>query len=75
MTIYNYRIYEDHIDIIHPGSVCSIYNSEVVNDIKSWIKEAERWTPKDGAFKAHICTYIEYMYDEKYGEDHTYIYE
>lgn len=77
-AIDGYHIYNDHIDLFSPGCISSIYNAEMIQNIKSWIKEAKtliKWAKNDYSRNAQICKYVAYMYGAVYGEDHTYIYE
>lgn len=66
ITIYNYHIYKDYIELISPGTVTTITDEQTISDIKSWITEAKRWLPHDTSYKDHICSYLEYMLKENY---------
>lgn len=66
MTIYNYHIYGDHIELTCPGSICTITDPEALNELRSWIKEADRWTPHNTDYTSHICNYLEIKINESW---------
>jgi len=63
-TINNYYIRRDCIELVGCGSITTISDTEEMDTIKAWIKDAKRWLPDDSARKYRICNYIEYMLSE-----------
>ena len=71
VTIYNYYIRRNCIELIAPGAVITIDNDD--NDaaiIKKWINECKKSLTRDKCpsetMKSYICNYLEYRC--KYGE-------
>ena len=63
LTIYNYHIRRDTLELVCPGSVITITDPAEVETIEAWIRDIKRWLPDDSSRKSRICSYIEYMLD------------
>ena len=71
ITIYNYYIRRDCIELVTPGGVMTIYNND--DDailLKKWINDCKksltRYKKPSATMKNYICNYLEYCI--KYGE-------
>lgn len=64
ITIYNYYIRRDCIELITPGGVMTIYNDDDAELIKKWINECKKSLTRDNCpsktIKQYICNYLEY---------------
>lgn len=64
ITIYNYYIRRDCIELITPGGVMTIYNDDAAELIKKWINECKKSLTRDNCpsetMKYYICNYLEF---------------
>lgn len=65
ITIYNYYIRRDCIELVMPGGVMTIYNNDDDAElIKKWINECKKSLTRDNGpsetMKYYICNYLEY---------------
>lgn len=65
ITIYNYYIRRDCIELVTPGGVMTIYNNDDDAElIKKWINECKKSLTRDKCpsetMKNYICNYLEY---------------
>lgn len=65
ITIYNYYMRRDYIELITPGGVLTIYNNDAdAALIKKWINEIKKSLTRDNCpsetMKQYICNYLEY---------------
>lgn len=64
ITIYNYYMRRDYIELITPGGVLTIYNNDDAELIKKWINEIKKSLTRDNCpsetMKQYICNYLEY---------------
>lgn len=65
ITIYNYYMRRDYIELIMPGGVLTIYNNDAdAALIKKWINEIKKSLTRDNCpsetMKQYICNYLEY---------------
>ena len=67
MTIINYHIKRDGIELIHPDGFTLITDECQMETIKSWIRDAKRWVPDVPGKKFYICNWIEIKMKEVYG--------
>lgn len=66
MTIYNYIIYKDHIDLYCPGSVMTIQEPKDIKQVKQWINEADKFIPHNTDYNDHVCSYLEYQIENEW---------
>ena len=64
-AIYSYHVFDNRIELHHPGTICTYTDPEEIQIIKQWIREAKRFAKNN----SEICTYLEYMID--YGQYET----
>lgn len=65
ITIYNYYIRRDCIELVTPGGVMTIYNNDDDAElIKKWINECKKSLTRDNCpsetMKYYICNYLEF---------------